>query len=207
MGSDSLSNGIGTDESQLDWTPWSVTEDVALDGTCSKRKRAFFKTALPRLLTFLERSARHAHPKPAPWHITTGVCAVDEVADHVMEMNWSGWWFRHMCRAADILKIPCPDERFMDDQSPWNSWGEAIDLKLEHQIARPDGDGEELISRDWELPPFFLGNRFPRKKENVCECSIPLPEESVALAQLAEQASQCDSPEDLEIPSVLQKYF
>ena len=174
MGSDSLSNGIGTDESQLDWTPWSVTEDVALDGTCSKRKRAFFKTALPRLLTFLERSARHAHPKPAPWHITTGVCAVDEVADHVMEMNWSGWWFRHMCRAADILKIPCPDERFMDDQSPWNSWGEAIDLKLEHQIARPDGDGEELISRDWELPPFFLGNRFPRKKENVCECTIPL---------------------------------
>ena len=87
MGSDALSNGISTDESQLDWTPWSVTEDVALDGTCSKRKRAFFKTALPRLLTFLERSARHAHPKPAPWHITTGVCAVDEVADHVVELS------------------------------------------------------------------------------------------------------------------------
>ena len=102
MSSDSLSSGIGTDESQLDWTPWSVTEDVALDGTCSKRKRAFFKTALPRLLTFLEKSARHAHPKPAPWHITTGVCAVDEVADHVMEMNWSGWWFRHCSSTTHI---------------------------------------------------------------------------------------------------------
>ena len=62
MGSDSLSDGIGTDESQMDWTPWSVTEDVALDGSCSKRKRAFFKSALPRGLTFLERSVRHAHP-------------------------------------------------------------------------------------------------------------------------------------------------
>ena len=72
---------------------------------------------------------------------------------------------------------------------------------------RPDADGEELISRDWELPPFFLGNRFPRKKENFCECSIPLPEESVALAQLAEQASQSDLLEGLEIPAVLQKYF
>ena len=34
-----------------------------------------------------------------------------------------------------------------------------------------------------------------RKKENVYECSIPLPEESVALAQLAEQASQSESSE------------
>ena len=173
MGGNPLSDGIGTDESQLDWTPWSVTEDVALDGTCSKRKRAFFKSALPRLLTFLERSARHAHPKPAPWHITTGVCTADEVVEHVMEMNWSGWWFRHMCRAADILKIPCPDQRFMDDQRPWNSWGEVIDLKLEHQIARPDGDGEELISRDWELPPFYLGNCFPRKKRMSANAEFP----------------------------------
>ena len=207
MESHSRSDGIGTEESQLDWTPWSVAEDVALDGTCSKRKRAFFKSALPRGLTFLERSARHAHPKPAPWHITTGLCTANEVAEHVMEMNWSGWWFRHMCRAAEILKIPCPDVRFMDDQCPWNSWGEAIDLKLEHRISQHDEHGEELISRDWELQPFFLGNRFPRKKENICECSIPLPEESVALAQLAKQASQCDAPEGLEIPAVLRKYF
>ena len=81
-----------------------------------------------------------------------------------------------MCRAADILKIPCADQRFMDDLCPWNSffWGEgAIDLKLEHQFAQHDEHGEELISRDWELPPFFLGNRFPCKKENVYECSIP----------------------------------
>ena len=66
MSSELLPNGIGTTESQLDWTLWSVTEDVALDGTCSKRKRAFFKMSLPRGLTFLERSARIAHPKPAP---------------------------------------------------------------------------------------------------------------------------------------------
>ena len=65
------------------------------------------------------------------------------------------------------------DQRYVDDQRPWNSWGEAIDLKLEHQFAQHDEHGEELISRDWELPPFFLGNRFPCKKENVCECSIP----------------------------------
>ena len=85
--------------------------------------------------------------------------------------------------------------------------GEAIDLKLEHRISQHDEHGEELISRDWEPQPFFLGNRFPRKKENICECSIPLPEESVALAQLAKQASQCDAPEGLEIPAVLRKYF
>ena len=37
---------------------------------------------------------------------------------------------------------------------------------------------------------------------------IPLPEESVALAQLAEKASKYDSPRDFnEIPAVLQKYF
>ena len=53
-------DGIGVSESQLDWTIWSVTEDVALDGTCSKRKRAFLKTALPRLLLILEKNARVA---------------------------------------------------------------------------------------------------------------------------------------------------
>ena len=49
-------DGVGVSESQLDWTIWSVTEDVALDGTCSKRKRAFLKTALPRLLHILEKT-------------------------------------------------------------------------------------------------------------------------------------------------------
>ena len=91
MSRELLPNGIGTTKSQLDWTPWSVTEDLALNGTCSKRKRAFFKSALPRGLTCLGRSVCHAHPKPVPWHITTGVCTADEVAHHVMEMNWSGW--------------------------------------------------------------------------------------------------------------------
>ena len=200
-------DGIGTTESQFDWTPWSVTEDVALDGSCSKRKRAFFQIALPRGLTILERSAHHAHPKPAPWHITTGVCNSEAIAAHVMEMNWSGWWFRHMCRAADILKLPCPDQRFVNDDKPWDSWGQAIDLKLEQQIGQIDKKAEQLICRDWDLTPVYLGNRFPRKKENVRECRIPLPEASVALAQLAEQASQCDSLEGLEIPTVLQKYF
>jgi len=208
MTTDLRSDGIGTTESQADWTPWSVTEDVALDGTCSKRKRAFFKAALPRLLTLLEKSARHAHPKPAPWHITTGLCDPDEIADYVFDMNWSGWWFRHMCRAADILKIPCPDQRFIDDERPWNSWGQAIDFKLEHRIGQLDENGEQMISRDSELPPFYLGNRFPCDRENVCECSVPLPAESVALAQLAEQANKCDDPEELTIPPVLAgKYF
>ena len=208
MTTDLCSDGIGTTESQSDWTPWSVTEDVALDGTCSKRKRAFFKAALPRLLTLLEKSARDAHPKPAPWHITTGLCDPDEIADYVFDMNWSGWWFRHMCRAADILKIPCPDQRFIDDELPWNSWGQAIDFKLEHRIGQLDENGEQMISRDWELPPFYLGNRFPRDRENVCVCSVQLPAESVALAQLAEQASKCDDPEELTIPPVLAgKYF
>ena len=114
MNSQLAPDGIGTSESQLDWTIWSVTEDVALDGTCSKRKRAFLKTALPRLLTILEKNVRHAHPRPAPWHITTGVCHRDEIVDYVLNLNWSGWWFRHICRAADILKIPCPDQRFAD---------------------------------------------------------------------------------------------
>ena len=155
MTTDLRSDGIGTTESQSDWTPWSVTEDVALDGTCSKRKRAFFKAALPRLLTLLEKSARDAHPKPAPWHITTGLCDPDEIADYVFDMNWSGWWFRHMCRAADILKIPCPDQRFIDDECPWNSWGQAIDFKLEHRIGQLDENGEQMISRDWELPPLI----------------------------------------------------
>ena len=34
-----------------------------------------------------------------------------------------------------------------------------------------------------------------------------IKEELVGLEQLAEQASQCGSPEDLEIPAVLQKFF
>ena len=48
-----------------------------------------------------------------------------------------------------------------------------------------------------------MGNRFPGKEGNVCECSVPLPPESIAMAQLAEQASQCDVPEELEIPAAL----
>ena len=34
MSRELLPTGIGTTESQLDWTPWSVTEDLALNGTC-----------------------------------------------------------------------------------------------------------------------------------------------------------------------------
>ena len=201
MNSQFRPDGTTTTESQLDWTPWSVTENAALDGTCSKRKQAFFKTALPRGLTILERFARDAHPKPASWHIRIGVCNSDEIAAHAMDMNWSGWWFRHMCRAADILKILCPDMRFDDDQ-PWNSWGLAIDQKLEHRIEGLD-ESEQQISRDWERPPFYLGNRFPRTEGNPCECSVPLPPESIALAQLDEQASKCDTPKGLVIPAVL----
>lgn len=207
MSSELLPNGIGTTESQLDWTLWSVTEDVALDGTCSKRKRAFFKMSLPRVLTILERSARIAHPKPAPWHITIGVCDVDEIATHVFDMNWSGYWFRHMCRAADILKIPCSDQRFVNDDKPWDRWGKTIDLQLEQRIGQVDKQADQLISCGWDLTPLYLGRRFPRKQESVCECSISLPEESEALARLAEQARRSEEAETLEIPAVLQKYF
>ena len=202
MNSQLAADGIGTSENQFDWTIWSVTEDVALDGTCSKRKRAFLKTALPRLLHIAERNSRDAHPRPAPWHITTGVCNRDEIVDDVLNLNWSGWWFRHICRAADILKIPCPDQRFADEAQAWDLWGQTIDAKLERRTRHLDDNGDQMI-RDWERPPFYMGNRFPGKEGNVCECSVPLPPESIALAQLAEQACQCDEPENLEIPAVL----
>ena len=202
MNSQLAPDGIGTSESQLDWTIWSVTEDVALDGTCSKRKRAFLKTALPRLLTILEKNVRHAHPRPAPWHITTGVCHRDEIVDYVLNLNWSGWWFRHICRAADILKIPCTDQRFADEDQAWDRWGQTIDAKLEHLSGSLINNRDQII-RDWERPPFYMGNRFPGTEENLCECSVPLPPESIALAQLAEQASRCDEPEEIEIPAVL----
>ena len=222
-------DGVGVSESQLDWTPWSVTEDVALDGTCSKRKRAFLAMALPRLLSFIEKNALNAHPKSAPWHITSGVCSREEISTYVMELNWSGWWFRHVCRAADILKIPCPNQGFTAEDQPWDRWGQAIELKLEHLNEQLDSNGEPTISRDWERPPLFMGNRFPRveqmmsrdldripffmgnrfpaKDGNLCECRIPLPPESIALAQLAEQASKCQQVDDLEIPAELRKFF
>jgi hypothetical protein len=192
-------HGPGTTESQSDWSIWSVAEDVAIDGTCSKRKRAFLKNELPRYLEILEKSA--------PWHITTGLVDPDEVADYVFDMNWSGWWFRHICRAADILKIPCPDYRFADEAQPWNRWGFEIDIKLEHRMGVLDENGEQQVFPDWTLPPVYRGNRYPGKDENAFECNVPIPDESVALAQLAEQASKCDEPEDLEVPSILRKYF
>ena len=80
--------------------------------------------------------------------------------------------------------------------------GTPIDGKLEHCTGQLDDNGDQMI-RDWERPPFFMGNRFPGKEGNLGECSVPLPPESIALAQLAEQASQCDEPETLEIPPVL----
>ena len=201
-------HGPGTTESQSDWTIWSVAEDVAIDGTCSKRKRAFLKNELPRHLRILEEHARDSHPKPAPWHITTGLVEADAVADYAIDMGFSGWWFRHICRAADILKIPCPDERFANDAEPWNSWGRTIDFKLEHRMGMLNENGEQQVFPNWDLPPIYLGNRYPGKKENLFECSVPIPAESVALAQLAEQASKCDDPEELTIPPVLcGKYF
>ena len=201
-------HGPGTTESQSDWTIWSVAEDVAIDGTCSKRKRAFLKNELPRHLRILEEHARDSHPKPAPWHITTGLVDPDGVADYALDMGFSGWWFRHICRAADILKIPCPDERFANDAEPWNSWGRTIDFKLDHRMGMLNENGEQQVFPNWDLPPIYLGNRYPGKKENLFECSVPIPAESVALAQLAEQASKCDDPEELTIPPVLcGKYF
>ena len=71
-----------------------------------------------------------------------------------------------------------------------------------HRTGQLDDNGDQMI-RDWERPPFYMGNRFPGKEGNLCECSVPLPPESIALAQLAVQASQCDEPETLEFPSVL----
>ena len=113
--------------------------------------------ALPRGLTILERSTLIAPPKPAPWHITTGVCNSDEIAAHVLDMNWSGYWFRHMCPAADILNIPCSDKRFLDDERPWHSWGHAIELKIKHRIKQ--------IRCTEDIATFYLGNRVPRTKE------------------------------------------
>ena len=85
--------------------------------------------------------------------------------------------------------------------------GQTIDGKLELRTGQLDDNGDQMI-RDWERPPFYMGNRFPGKEGNVCECSVPLPPESIALAQLAEQASQCDEPQNLEIPPVLlETYF
>ena len=48
-----------------------------------------------------------------------------------------------------------------------------------------------------------MGIRFPGTEDNLCECSIPLPPDSIALSQLAEQASRSDEPEEIEIPAVL----
>ena len=80
--------------------------------------------------------------------------------------------------------------------------GQTIDGKLELRTGQLDNNGDQMI-RDWERPPTCMGNRFPGKEGNVCECSVPLPPESIAMAQLAEQASQCDVPEELEIPAAL----
>ena len=70
-----------------------------------------------------------------------------------------------------------------------------------------DANGKQSVFPEWDLPPVYRGNRYPGKEENAFECSIAIPAESVALAQLAEQAEKCDDPEDLEIPSILRKYF
>ena len=59
-------DGIGVSESQLDWTIWSVTEDVALDGTCSENVQ---------LTAALRQSSRC----PRAWHITSCFGAVMEL--------------------------------------------------------------------------------------------------------------------------------
>ena len=76
-----------------------------------------------------------------------------------------------------------------------------------HRTGQLDNNGDQMI-RDWERPPFYMGNRFPGKEGNVSECSVLLPPESIALAQLSDQASQCDEPATLEFPPVLlETYF
>ena len=62
---------------------------------------------------------------------------------------------------------------------------------------------EQTIDGKLEATALLQGHRFPGKEGNVCECSVPLPPDSIALAQLAEKASQCDEPESLTIPAVL----
>ena len=85
--------------------------------------------------------------------------------------------------------------------------GQTIAGKLELRTGQLDNNGDQMI-RDWERPPFYMGNRFPGKEGNVSECSVLLPPESIALAQLSDQASQCDEPETLEFPPVLlETYF
>ncbi|QNI88647.1 hypothetical protein SynROS8604_02016 [Synechococcus sp. ROS8604] len=37
----------------------------------------------------------------------------------------------------------------------------------------------------------------------MCKCGVPLQPESIAFAQLAEKASQCDEPENLEVQADL----
>ena len=81
-----------------------------------------------------------------------------------------------------------------------SAWVEVgYDLQLEHQIARSDGDDEELISCESKLPPFFLGNRFPRlEQENVnVDCQHDAFERNavcmaVVTPSLLMPPSQCD---------------
>ena len=50
----------------------------------------------------------------------------------------------------------------------WDLWGQTIDGKLEHRTRQLDDNGDQMI-RDWERPPFYMGNRFPGKEGNLCK--------------------------------------
>ena len=62
---------------------------------------------------------------------------------------------------------------------------------------------EQTIDGKLKATALLQGHRPPAKEGNLCDCSVPLPPESIDLAQLAEQASQCNKPESLQIPALL----
>ena len=184
--------GAGNDERQEDWSIWSITEDVAFDGTCSKRKRAFLKQELPRFLESLEMEPEYAQPNPAPWHIPMGFMDKDELVERMEECGWAGYWFTYACKAADKLQIPCPDERYstLGVDEPWTIWALHISSELKHFIDRVDEFGDPVVYHSWLEGGHYLGNRRPRKGNNLLASSVPLSEEELHVEAVAEMKSR-----------------
>ena len=178
--------GVDREERQEDWSIWSITEDVAFDGTCSRRKRDYLKQELPRFLAILEESARDAHPPVAPWHIPMCFMDEDELFGQIDQCGWPGYWFVYACKAADILQIPCPDERFSDlGEDAWSDWALHIDESLEHLTGKCDETGYQLMYPDWLEDGVYLGNRKPRKGNNLLVSTVPFTDEEIKVRAVA----------------------
>ena len=104
--------GAGTTERQEDWSLPSMLKELAMTGSLSRRKKAFFKQDAEKWLNRLASFEFHDIPHIAPKRVCDALGAAE-----------GSFWLQIACQQLDAMGVPHPDAEDGEELT----WSDVID--------------------------------------------------------------------------------